>query len=332
MNFLNSKQNKNLNSFLKNYFDINSNFKRQNISKTSLLRGCLKSTLGVMLRNEASQYVPKILDSIALRAYAPQTFQFLRFSIDDPQNDNLYLLRLFKHPLRAAILFSLFFSLFPNIKAVGENSSNDKSINQAILNSNTLPQQKACTSPSSQPQKTFETAKYYVYICAGDKENNRGYYIAVSKMGATTINLPIARQNGESYIAAKGLLVYSISPYELLITKKRRIIHKEKVNSAIKEDGKSIARGCPDRQHIFTSAETRNYIIYICGEKTPTSYVSLAKDGNESVTLPLQSENNSKENQYIAIDGNTHYFLSRNALRVSTQGLTIIKERILQWD
>jgi hypothetical protein len=230
------------------------------------------------------------------------------------------------------VIAAILLNFFPNLKAVSENSSDNKSINQATLNSPPSSQKKICSSQSSQPRRTFETAKYFVYICAGDVDNSRGYYIAVSKMGAATINLPIARKSGETYIATNGLLMYSVTPYELLITKKRRIIHKEKVHSAIQDDGKSIATGCPNGQHIFTSAETRNYIIYICGEKIPSSYVSLAKDGNDSITLPLQSDNNPKENQYTAMDGNTRYFLSRNALRISTQGLTVVKERVLHWD
>jgi hypothetical protein len=84
------------------------------LHRTQVLRGCLKSPIlchaeGSVSPPDDLRYAKRVLsisvyvqnlDSIALRAYAPQTFQFLRFSIDYTQNDNLYLVRLSKHPLR----------------------------------------------------------------------------------------------------------------------------------------------------------------------------------------------------------------------------------------
>lgn len=75
----------------------------------------------------------------------------------------------------------------------------------------------------------------------------------------------------------------------------------------------------------FVSAETRNYYIYICGGDNPNTYVGVAKNNNTGgIILPLRSYNNS---QFVAVNGNVRYTLTRNELIVTRNGRVIVRER-----
>lgn len=75
----------------------------------------------------------------------------------------------------------------------------------------------------------------------------------------------------------------------------------------------------------FVAAETANFYIYICGGDLPNTYVGVAKNPQTGgIILPLQSYNND---QFVAVNGNVRYTLTRNQLIVTRQGQVIVREK-----
>jgi hypothetical protein len=197
---------------------------------------------------------------------------------------------------------------------------------------------KICPTQNSLPKRSFETEKYKAYICLGDKENEVGYFVRVTKGDGIKITVPLVRKSGETYIARNDEISYVISLYEMLIQKRGKTVLRERVNSAIAADGTSLTSACPQGQNILQEAVTKSFIIYICGNDKPGSYVAIARIGNEKVTLPLSnskesliSQNESQNKQYIAIEGNTRYSLNRDVLKVVQGNQIRIKEKVLRW-
>ncbi len=213
----------------------------------------------------------------------------------------------------------------------GETTSTNNFSNYPVQ----LTQQQVCPSAKLLPKRSFDTPKYYVYICRGDNENSLGYYVRVTKNGGNKFTIPVSRKNGETYLAIKGEVTYVVTPYELLVSKQGRVVTRERVNSAIAANGKPLARGCPDGNTTFVEAETQSFIVFICGENIPNSYVAVARNGNDKITLPLQSDNahgEIQDSQYIAVKGDIRYLLTCKVLRVSRDGKTVVKEKILRWN
>lgn len=77
----------------------------------------------------------------------------------------------------------------------------------------------------------------------------------------------------------------------------------------------------------FVSAETKNYLVYICGGDNPNTYVGMAKNGGNSISLPLQSYTRDR---FVAVNGDTRYTLTRTELIVTQKGRVIARERT-QW-
>ncbi|MDM9380480.1 hypothetical protein QUB80_07155 [Chlorogloeopsis sp. ULAP01] len=199
-------------------------------------------------------------------------------------------------------------------------------------------QEQVCPSDDLIPKRTFHTAKDYIYICRGERLNSLGYYIRISKNGSNKITVPISSKNGETYTAIQGEITYMVTPYELIITKLSKggsVNFREKVNSAIAADGKPLARGCPDGNNTFVEAKTKNFIVYICGKELPSSYVAVARQGNDKITIPLQSYKfrvGIEDSQFVAVNGDIRYLLTRSTLKVSRDSKTIIKEKVLYWN
>ncbi|GAB1538224.1 hypothetical protein NUACC21_08820 [Scytonema sp. NUACC21] len=203
------------------------------------------------------------------------------------------------------------------------------------INSSSLAQGQVCPSPKLRPRRQFETAKYSVYICRGEKTGSLGYYVRISKNDGGRTTLPVSQTIGETYIAVKEELAHVVTPYELLVSKQGRIILKERVKSAVKGDGQLLTISCPKDENTLVEAETKGFIIYICGQEVPRSYVSVAKNGNDAVTLPLLSykpQSETKDSQFLAVNGNVRYILTRNVLRVIHDGRTIVKEKVVGWN
>ncbi len=101
-------------------------------------------------------------------------------------------------------------------------------------------QEKVCPSSRLLPKRSFETTKYLVYICRGEKAGSLGYYVRVSKIEGGKTTIPVTQANGETYIAIKEELAHAINPYELIVIKNGRLILKERVRSAFKGDGQPL--------------------------------------------------------------------------------------------
>lgn len=83
---------------------------------------------------------------------------------------------------------------------------------------------------------------------------------------------------------------------------------------------------CPEGSggSLFVSAETRRFLIYICGGDNPNTYVGIAKNGGQGINVPLKSYN---RNQFVAVNGDTTYTLTRTELIVRQKGRIILRER-----
>ncbi|MEA5593706.1 hypothetical protein [Rivularia sp. UHCC 0363] len=196
-----------------------------------------------------------------------------------------------------------------------------------------IAQNKVCPAANLLPIRTFDTEKYYVYVCKGDNQNPLGYYVRIPKNLDSKITVPISENNRETYVAINGEVTYQITPYEMLIVKSGRIILREKVVSVVKANGQALAKGCPQGNNTFAQAETRSFFIYICGVENPSSYISITRTSNTIINLPLQkwNQNGVKTNRYVAINGDISFVLTDKILRVSRDGRNIVKEKVLQW-
>jgi len=87
------------------------------------------------------------------------------------------------------------------------------------------------------------------------------------------------------------------------------------------------ADACPENSggSLYVTAETKNFLVYICGGDLPNTYVGLAKNGTTGViTLPLQSYTRDR---FVAVNGDTRYTLTRNELTVTRNRRVILRER-----
>lgn len=185
-----------------------------------------------------------------------------------------------------------------------------------------------CPTRRSRVDRTFETPNYYVTICSGDSRNSLGYYVGAAKDGSGGITVPITRRSGDRYIAANGNTIYAVTPYELRVSRNGRTILNERI-LAVSGDDTFSARGCRNRESTFVTAETANYVISICGGDLPGSYVGESKNGTGRIRLPLQRYGRDR---FVAVNGTTRYVLTRNELRVTQNGQTILRETVRNWN
>jgi hypothetical protein len=88
------------------------------------------------------------------------------------------------------------------------------------------------------------------------------------------------------------------------------------------ETKSSMQSFCPKDMKAFVSAETDNFLLYICGIKNPTNYVGIAKNGGASTILPLMG---GHKDQFVAKNGSYTYTLNSTLLTVAN-GNEILKE------
>lgn len=237
-------------------------------------------------------------------------------------------------PLQLALVGSiLLFNIKSSTAQMAANKQTKKTENSSQI-SIQLAQNKVCPSANLLPIRSFNTAKYYVYICRGDNLHPLGYYVRIPKNLDNKITVPITKKARETYIAINGEVAYIITPYEMVITKRGRIIFREKVITAVQANGKSLAKGCPEGSNTFAQAETKSFFIYICGSENPSSYVSVTRKSNRLINLPLHkwNQNGVKANRYVATNGNIRFVLTDKILKVSRNGRNIVKEQVLRWD
>ncbi|MEM7555134.1 MAG: hypothetical protein AAF378_13730 [Cyanobacteria bacterium P01_A01_bin.84] len=190
-----------------------------------------------------------------------------------------------------------------------------------------------CPSSKFRPIRTFNTTKYYLYICPGDKKNPDGYYVRIPKSGGKFV-VPLSKIKDNNYIAIKGEAIYVVNPYESLVSKRGRIILRERVKSATNTMGRLVAKACNLQDKIFAQAETKSFIIYVCGQDSPSRYVVIARSTSERIELSLKSNLSgvkSDVHRYLATRGNIRYVLTKKILRISHHGKTILKEKVLRW-
>jgi hypothetical protein len=77
---------------------------------------------------------------------------------------------------------------------------------------------------------------------------------------------------------------------------------------------------CPNGKKTFVTAETTNFLLYICGQNTPTDYVGVSKSTKKSIFLPLKSGN-----QFVAKNGEYTYTVTRQFLTIA-EGRNIVKK------
>ncbi|XWK88144.1 MAG: hypothetical protein U7127_28835 [Phormidium sp.] len=204
------------------------------------------------------------------------------------------------------------------------NSQQDGSENRDSF----LVAQANCPTRRSTVDRTFETPNYYVTICSGDSQNSLGYYVGAAKDGSGGITVPLSRRSGDRYIAANGNTIYAVTPYELRVSENGRTILNERILAASGDDTVST-RGCRNRESTFVTAETASYVVSICGGDLPGSYVGESKNGNGRIRLALQSYGRDR---FVAVNGDTRYVLTRDELRVTQNGRTILQETVRNWN
>ncbi|MEM7725206.1 MAG: hypothetical protein AAF208_02400, partial [Cyanobacteria bacterium P01_A01_bin.45] len=93
-------------------------------------------------------------------------------------------------------------------------------------------------------------------------------------------------------------------------------------------------KACNLGDKVFAQAETRSFIVYICGEDSPSRYVAIARNNSKRIELSLKSNLSgvkSDVHRYLATRGNIRYVLTKKTLRISRNGKTILKEKVLRW-
>ncbi|AKG24502.1 hypothetical protein IJ00_06995 [Calothrix sp. 336/3] len=187
-----------------------------------------------------------------------------------------------------------------------------------------------CPTENLLPKRRYETEKYHIYICRGDRINTLGYFVRIAKTDGHKITLPVTGNSGEIYRAEKAEITHIINPYEVTVNKRGRTIFRERVERAIAGDGNPLATGCPQGSKTFIEAETNDFFLYICGDSSPNSYVAVTRNDNEKVTAWLQNHGNQQPNQYVAVKGDLRYVLNSEVLTISSNGEVIYKERLLR--
>lgn len=82
---------------------------------------------------------------------------------------------------------------------------------------------------------------------------------------------------------------------------------------------------CPDNTKVLYRASSKHYAVYICGNKNPTHYVGLARDGSQGITLRLRYYDRS---QFSADNGSTNYTIADDRLTIRKDDRVIYRQRI----
>ncbi|MEM7727524.1 MAG: hypothetical protein AAF208_14335, partial [Cyanobacteria bacterium P01_A01_bin.45] len=159
--------------------------------------------------------------------------------------------------------------------------------NNIIKTTRNSTQKNICPSPELSLIRSFNTEKHYLYICSGDHKHPLGYYVRIPKSGGK-FTAPLSKIEDKNYIAFKEGAAYVVNPYESLVSKPGRIILRERVKSATGAKGELVAKACNLGDKVFAQAETRSFIVYICGEDSPSRYVAIARNNSKRIELSLK--------------------------------------------
>lgn len=95
--------------------------------------------------------------------------------------------------------------------------------------------------------------------------------------------------------------------------------------------------GCVAYANEFVAYETKSFYVYICGgtNDKPSTYFGVAKNVKEKgyISVPLQSykwhpQKSLKDENFVAVNANTKYIVTRQFLTVIQNNRTIVKERV----
>lgn len=136
-----------------------------------------------------------------------------------------------------------------------------------------------------------------------------------------------------SLIAAVGYFLLQSSAHSIELIPNSFSTNTQKIRMAQNDSSCPLIDNRPNppiQSALLYLAETKNYQLRICSDYSgkPAFYVGSAKNGSGDITLPLQSYRN---NQFIAVNGDTRYTLNRNLLLVTRGRKTITRERIIRW-
>jgi hypothetical protein len=98
-----------------------------------------------------------------------------------------------------------------------------------------------------------------------------------------------------------------------------------KAVTIVPEIGTDNASICPDNTKILYRATTKHYAVYICGNKNPTHYIGLARDGSQGITLRLKYYDRT---QFSADNGDTNYTIATDRLIIHKHNKVIYSQRI----
>ncbi len=98
-----------------------------------------------------------------------------------------------------------------------------------------------------------------------------------------------------------------------------------KVATIVPEIGTDNSSICPDNTKILYRATTKHYAVYICGNKNPTHYVGLARDGSQGITLRLKYYDRT---QFSADNGDTNYTIATDRLIIHKQNKVVYSQRV----
>jgi hypothetical protein len=82
---------------------------------------------------------------------------------------------------------------------------------------------------------------------------------------------------------------------------------------------------CPLDKKTFVAAETDNFIVSICGNDHPDTYIGVSKNGGSSLSRPLSD---AQPDRFLARNGSTSYILTRQSLTVTENGKILHSEKI----
>lgn len=82
---------------------------------------------------------------------------------------------------------------------------------------------------------------------------------------------------------------------------------------------------CPEHTKILYRASSKSYLMYICGGKNPTHYVSFSKDGSQGITVRLRYYDRTR---FSADNGEINYTIAASQLTIRKDNKVIDREKI----
>jgi hypothetical protein len=93
----------------------------------------------------------------------------------------------------------------------------------------------------------------------------------------------------------------------------------------VKENSTENTSVCPDNTKVLYRASSRDYLLYICGAKSPTHYVGISKDSTQGITLRLRYYDRT---QFSADNGDTNYTIAANRLVIRKDSKVVYQDKI----